>query len=847
MDRAIISLDGTWRLAKHEAAMAAGEAPSTEGLEWIEGTVPGAVPTDLVAAGRLANPLASASAAREADWVARSDWLYSTEFDADPEIVAAPTRYLLLDGVDTYSDVWLNGVHVGTTANMFRSYRLDVGHVPLRPAANSLLILVKSHYPQIAARVEAASRLRTVSHPNSFRARSLIRRYQRSFDGSLLGIGAEVISIGVYGSVSLLACADARVDDLSFAVESASEDLARATVGVRLGFAEGAERPVRVEARLLEDRASEPAWSASVEAAGQDVALALEISNPRLWWPRGAGAASLYTLEVAVYRGDERLDLVSRRVGIKQARIVRREATGRETFYFEINGRKVYVRGGNMIPIDALRARVTPSEYDSLLRLVEHANMNLIRLWGGGVPEHEHFLDECDSRGIMVWQDFFYHSGTYPDYDPEFMAEAEREAEDVIRRMRRHACLTLFCGGNEQLQGWDEWNWRATLDRHYGEKLFTELLPAVCAREAPEVPYITNSPHGGKQCQSPTSGDTHTWFDFYNATKDPLFVTETCWGAESYGRPETLREVMGLDVDALAGPDWPRRWRELTDLPLRTKFPHSQYQDPTSLRRYLRSLEIEQLEAETNALDMLRLRSSSCNGIVYWPINKGGPAFIFGCVDYAGRPLMAYYGLRRVFADVRLGLYRDVDDVRVVGSNLTGEAVTGELRIEHLTSGGERLGVGDVPVVLPPGNSVRLHDLPGFMDGVRDRTSELVRATLATRAAGDREETLFFCPLVDFDETPGRLAVRAARVGERQWRLDLSADRVARLVEVESSARLLLEDDYFTLAPGAPRSVLVEALESADEPIAVTVSAWDGRVSADVTLVGAGPVRGSAG
>ena len=243
---------------------------------------------------------------------------------------------------------------------------------------------------------------------------------------------------------------------------------------------------------------------------------------------------------------------VSRRVGIKQARIVRREPSGRETFYVEINGRKVYVRGGNLIPIDSLRARVTPPEYDHLLRLSEHANLNLIRLWGGGVPEHEYFLDQCDARGIMLWQDFFYHSGTYPDDDPDFIAEAEREAEDVIRRMRSHACLTLFCGGNEQLQGWDEWNWRATLDRHPGERLFTELLPAVCARCAPEVPYIPNSPHGGKQCQSPASGDTHTWFDFYNATKDPLFVTETCWGAESYARPDTLREVMGLDVDAHA-------------------------------------------------------------------------------------------------------------------------------------------------------------------------------------------------------------------------------------------------------------------------------------------------------
>jgi beta-mannosidase len=231
-------------------------------------------------------------------------------------------------------------------------------------------------------------------------------------------------------------------------------------------------------------------------------------------------------------------------------------------------------------------------------------------------------------------------------------------------------------------------------------------LPSCCRACAlsgrPRSPYVPNSPHGGLGGQSPTTGDTHTWGNYYNATKDPLFVTETCWIYDSYSRPETLRETMGLHVNELAARGWPRRWRELTGLGLFTKFPFTHYDEITSLRAYLRSLEVEQLEADYQALVYLRTRSPSCNGLVYWPLNKGGPLFGFGCIDYAGRPLMAYYAVQRVFADVVLHLYRDGADVRV-GRGQCRRA-SGRDTARHVHANGRISGRWELPTTIASGN-----------------------------------------------------------------------------------------------------------------------------------------------
>ncbi len=374
------------------------------------------------------------------------------------------------------------------------------------------------------------------------------------------------------------------------------------------------------------------------------------------------------------------------------------------------------------------------------------------------------------------------------------------------------------------------------MDRFYGERLFAELLPDVCAERAPEIPYVPNSPHGGLGGQSPTTGDTHTWGNYYNATQDPLFVTETCWIYDSYSRPETLRETMGLDVDAFSERGWPRRWRELTGLELFSKFPFTHYQNISSLRAYLRSLEIEQLEADYQALAYLRTRSPSCNGLVYWPLNKGGPLFGFGCIDYGGRPLMAYYAVQRLFADIALHLYRDGSDVCVVAAN-AAEPITGLLRLWHVQANGRVLGRWELTTTIPSGNCVPLFELAGLYDDVIDRNREWLYAEFVVAGAAVAQAQLLFCPLAELRVEPGELSVEVHRLFPDRWRIDLCTTTPTPLLEIEADRRVMYSDNYFGLMSNVPKRVWVAALEDMpSEGLSVTVSAWDRSTCASVSL-----------
>lgn len=828
----IIELDGPWQLAQWSGAPFYGTAEGLD-LAWMPATVPGAVHDDLVAAGKLANPLASRRAAADAAWVAESDWLYRRTF-ALPKAPTPESRPVLwFESIDTFADIWLNGVLVGTSQNMFRPCRLGVDPRLLRAGENTLLVHVKAHSRMLADLLPDSERIAVGPDSTTHRDRSLIRRYQRSYNTSLLNLGEVVLGIGIPGSVSLKLYPEAYIADLCLVTERLDPD----TANVRLlAQIEGDVDGLELELSLSAQGVTGPVAHVVVPATAGEVACTSSVPKPRLWWPAGYGEPYLYRLEGRLLRQGAVVHSLARRVGIKTVSLLRALPNGRETFQLQVNGREIYVRGGNMMPMDAIRGLTTAERYERMSRLALHANMNLIRLWGGGLPESEVFLDRCDALGILIWQDFFYHSCTYPDYDPGFMAEAKAEALDLIAKMRPHACLAVLCGGNEQQQGWDEWNWQQEMDRFYGERLFTELFPSVCAERAPEIPYVPNSPHGGLGGQSPTTGDTHTWGNYYNATQDPLFVTETCWIYDSYSRPETLRETMGLDADAFSEHGWPRRWRELTGLELFSKFPFTHYQNISSLRAYLRSLEIEQLEADYQALAYLRTRSPSCNGLVYWPLNKGGPLFGFGCIDYGGRPLMAYYAVQRLFADVALHLYRDRSDVYVVAAN-AAEPITGLLRFWHVQASGRVVGRWELTTTISSGNCVPLFELAGLYDNVIDRTREWLYAEFAVAGIAVAQAQLLFCPLAELRVEPGELSVEAHRLSPGRWRIDLGTTAPTPLIEMEADRRVVYSDNYFGLIPNAPKRVWVTALEDVpSDGLSVTVSAWDRSTCITVSL-----------
>ena len=191
---------------------------------------------------------------------------------------------------------------------------------------------------------------------------------------------------------------------------------------------------------------------------------------------------------------------MERSLGIRTVELVRELPGGRKTFFLRVNGTKIHARGGNLMPIDYLNGCGTEEQNARMIRLAVHANMNMLRLWGGGTVEPESFFDECDRQGLMIWKDFHLHSHTYPDYDEEWVRELRRESIEVVKLLRTHACFTMVCGGNETQEGWDAWGWRAMIDRPYGIGLVHDMLKQVAETYCPQDPLCVELAARSQAC-----------------------------------------------------------------------------------------------------------------------------------------------------------------------------------------------------------------------------------------------------------------------------------------------------------------------------------------------------------
>jgi beta-mannosidase len=787
--------------------------------EQIPAAVPGAVHYDLIASGKLDNPYAGTKQAFAAEWVAKTDWLYETAFDVPPDTLAAHTLILRFHGIDTFADISLNGKLIGKTANAYRAYDFTLDKTVLKPAGNTLAVRVKSHDRMIRDKAEGAKRMFCGDKVEGTFGKAFIRRYQRSFyaGSSLLNLGTGVLGIGIYRPVELIAHKAAYISDYHFRTDKIEGSKVCGTLFYKLE--EAASAAVIVE---IKDADGKTVFARETSESP----VRVEIDEPKLWWPAGYGEPNLYTLNLIVLQNGEAVDQATDHIGLRTVELSRKTAGGRNDFRFKINGQAVYIHGQNHIPLDYIKVYRDEDEYDRLFALIQNQNVNMLRIWGGGVVERKSFYDRCDRFGIMIWHELFLHSNVYPDYDDDFVREFRTESEGILKAVRNHPALTLICGGNEQREGWDEWGWKGVHDRFYGEKLITEVLPPIAKALCPELPFIDNSPHGGETCQSPTIGETHNWGNFYNSTKDPLFVTETCWTTESYSRPETLAKWMGLDVDEYADKTWQERFKERTSLPFFNRMPYTNWFRPNSLRDYLHGLELEQMRADYSALSMFRYESPSNTGVIYWSLTKGGPLFQFGCVDYDGRPMMSYYAVKRVFAPIGVYPYRDVADMCVILSNHTNKDEDVTVTAKHFSAEGARLHETSVQVRAGAGETLRAVRMENMYVCVTDRLRETLYVAAYKNGELLSEDLFFFCPYGEYAGVYKPLGAQVKPLGEGKWRLALTTDVPVRSVEIESPHKLLLSDNYFPAVPGGVKEVDVTALQRiGGTPMKITVQA----------------------
>ena len=494
--------------------------------------VPGCVHTDLMAAGVIPDPYLDGNEAA-LGWMHEIDWRYATTLDADALDLRSPNPGervdLVFDGMDTVGTVRLgvmraeafearpstsavlssskgsgrNKIELGHTYNMHRSYRFDISpHLTGQP----IELEVDLHSATTYARGECQ---RLGDLPRAYPAPyNFIRKMACSFGWDW---GPDLRTAGLWKPARLERWSVARLGRVMPVITVDGGGAGRVELRIDLERIDS-DAPLRLTAEILGHRIE-----SAVDAGTTSATLVVRVPDAPVWWPAGYGEQPLADLTLTLSTDDQELDRWQRRIGFRTVELNTAADEIGTAFTLSINGQPVFVKGVNWIPDDHFLTRITAERLERRLDQAVSANMNLIRVWGGGIFESEAFYRACDERGLLVWQDFLLACAAYPEESP-LWGEIEAEARENVVRLMPHPSLVLFNGGNENLWGEADWNWRAALNgRTWGARYAFELFPKIVAELDPTRPYCVNSPYSPRlngdavHPNDPDHGTHHQW------------------------------------------------------------------------------------------------------------------------------------------------------------------------------------------------------------------------------------------------------------------------------------------------------------------------------------------------
>lgn len=796
MSRNLFSLDGTWTLA------CLGGPGMRPGLpEAISASVPGTVHTDLLSAGLIPDPYLDLNEIA-VDWVGRCDWRYERTFAWTDD--GSDHVDLVFSGLDTFATITLNGITLGETANMNRTYRFPVREY-LREGDNTLSV----HFDSAWKRGELLEK-QFEPRPNNYPGpANLMRKMACNFGWDW---GPTLVTAGVWQGVALEAWSAARLS----------------AVRPEIALA-GADGHVRVHADVAGDTSG---LSLCVTVAGETITaplgvVELSIPSPELWWPTGLGNQPLYDLTVDLLHGDDLLDTWSKKIGFRSVRLDTTPDAAGTPFTFVINDVPIYICGANWIPDDCLLPRVTPERYAARITQAKAANMNMLRVWGGGIYETDAFYEECDRQGMLVWQDFLFACAAYPE-EGDLPAEIEAEARDNIVRLMPHPSLVLWNGNNENIWGWFDWGWQEVLkNRSWGLGYYLDLLPRLVAELDPTRPYWAGSPYSGSMDihpNDPAYGCTHLW-DVWNeigyehyADSVPRFCSEFGWQA-----PPTWATLTQSVHDKPLTPTSPGVWHHQkatigNDKLLRGLQGH--LPEPKSMDDWHFATQLNQARAITFGIAHLRSHRGRNMGAIVWQLNDCWPVTSWAAIDGYGRLKPLWHALRAVYHPHLLTIQPRGDGLSVVAVNertlfWRGSVTVKRLRLDgtilaewtHWRLCADRLSAAELPI---PADVAK----PG------DPTNELLVATMHDSTAFHHfaEDIALALPEPKFELSIERAGEGwAATVTAETLVKDicLFVDRIHPDATIDDMLVTLLPGQSHTFAVQCPTDLTSEVLSSA--------------------------------
>lgn len=638
---------------------------------WHPAQVPGCVHLDLMRERIIEDPFYRLNE-RGVQWVDKEDWMYETRFTPTADELASDAQELVFYGLDTYADVYLNHQRIAETDNMHRTWRCNVRGI-LREGENLLEVYFHSPVKRNVPKFDALP-YRHNTGPDHSQMGGLFDKtispfartagYEYGWDW-----GPRLVTSGIWRPVVLETWNRAKIADTWYIQKDVTRKRAVMQTQVEVEATEdiaGAIVTVTADGRKVASK------TADLKKGTNTVVLDYTVNSPRLWWTNGLGKPELTLFEARVETGGDGrttlLDTDTEKIGLRSLKLHNDKDEWGHNLYFELNGKPLYVKGSNMVPNDNFLTRCTDSVYHRVVKDAADVNMNIIRVWGGGVYEDDAFYRYCDEMGILVWQDFMFACQTY-EVDEAFLATIRQEAIDNVKRLRNHACIAVYAGNNEEQDVWFGWGGKKRYFEEQGcadrvwamqRSIFYETLPDVVSRYGGGTSYRPSCPWAFDDTPSDgLNGDDHYWGVWHGGDPIEAYFDHHVRFQSEYG----FQAFPEYESVLIYNPD-PRDHNIYSEVMMAhqnagtyanhriEEYMGRDYRVPDDFKTFLYVGQVLQADAVKMGMEAFRRDRPFCMGGIVWQLNDCWPVASWSSRDYYGRWKALHYVTKKAYDDI---------------------------------------------------------------------------------------------------------------------------------------------------------------------------------------------------
>ena len=798
---------------------------------WLDVSVPGDVHTDLLKNGLIEDPFYRLNE-HDLQWIDKTDWEYKTEFDLSQKDLNSHSLALEFQGIDTYSSIYLNDSLIGTTDNMFIGKTVDIKNFA-KLGKNKLYIKlfspinkgVKLH-DSLGYDISSfnGNDLAEIGKVEGNKRVSVFTRkapYHFGWDW-----GPRLVTSGIWQPINIKTWNYFNIEDLYIRQISLDES-ASLVAEIEL------ESYLEIDEMISEIYVDNQKVSTDliyINKGANKIEIPFTVKDYELWWPNGMGNQNMYDVKVKL-QSNNNFVTSSKRVGLREINLVTSQDSVGNNFYFEVNKKPVFMKGVNYIPQDIFLNRVSDDKYEELLESAVDANMNMIRVWGGGIYENEIFYNLCDEKGLLVWQDFMFACAMYPG-DEDFLKSVEQEAKYNVKRLRGHPSIALWCGNNEVRSAWKNWGWEkdvmenqspeiaSVISKAYDD-VFHKILPEVVNNLDTSTAYWPSSPgstfSGGTE--SYTSGDAHYWgvwwgkedFESYNQ-KVPRFMSE--FGFQSFPEFSSVDKYTNESDYSIYSEVMKSHQRSSIGNSTIEDYMLRHYNKPKSFKGYLYVSQILQAYGMSIGMESHRRNKGYSMGSLYWQLNDCWPVASWSSIDYFGKWKALHYSTKKAFQPVLINFLKTDSEIElhIISDLLESKEV--DLNLKVLSFSGEVLYELNKSYLLQQNSTMKAESLSiDWLNKNFDPNSSLLVASLFSEEIEISNNNYYLSEFKDIKLTKPLIEYEIDEL-INTFEVSLKSKNLVKNVFVDIASSQNFSDNYFDMIPGKEYKISINKEES---------------------------------